>query len=343
MRESADDRCFKWNEVRQCLQVEDDESGGDNPGMGMGNNPGMGMGNNPGMGMSNGMGMGRCMGVGNNCTYEERHEERRGAIRNCTEGYVECARDRFAEDLTNLPGCARESLEKLAQCSLDNIETCSASCRAQRNNTESMVRFPNNFNPQSLRRCGTVRNRIFRPLCRRASCCDECYEALEEVNRCFLEEVVEVLPRNGTCIMNCPTDVDVTGDSEDDGAVDGRLRFLRQESHWMSDGAAYDYEDESSDGMALQRYLVDDETEVDVEDSIYEACIELAPGVDPNTRGDPEEVVNQADFFDCVMDNVVQVVTDESLLEAGNDDSSATIMKAMQWLTVATLAVWILL
>lgn len=322
IRESADERCFKWNEVSQCIFTDEVMSGEkprmDNIGGGNGNKPDMGNngggnGNKPDMGNNGG-------GIGGGIF----GDIKRGAIQTCTQEYVECKKERIQEDIASLPECARETLANLATCALSNAETCAGSCEAQRNITQGRLSLPSNFNPQSLKRCGPVRSRIFRPLCGRLSCCTECYEALEAVTTCFLEEVVQVLPRNGTCSSDCSNDADAASedgeDEEEEDGEDSRRRLLQQEeSLGLLDSAdQVEYTEEAQEMVRDARHLL----EVNIEDSIFQACIELAPGVNPNARGDPLELANQLEFFDCVMDNVVDVVTDESLVIDNSDEDS---------------------
>jgi hypothetical protein len=303
MQEAADDRCLQWGETRQCIFD------------GIDNMPGMSN-NNPGMSNS------------------QFAQDRGDIIRNCTNSYVECAKDRLEEDLAQLPSCARETLQALAQCAQDNAQTCAESCRAERNATG--LALPDNYNPRNLRRCGPLRAQLFRPMCRRAACCPECEEAFEAVNACILEEVAQVT--NSTCSMDCAIDINASEDEDSDN--EERFRHLRPAVNPSSMDTVLNYK--TKEELEPTSRHLQEVVQVSIEDSTYEECIELAPGINPSTRGDPEELANQLEFFECVLDSYVEIVTDEG---NGTDDPNDTSNAGRGTLlvSVASVTSWVVL
>jgi hypothetical protein len=216
----------------------------------------------------------------------------------CTTDYVQCARDRLKQDVGNLPSCVRESMRNLASCAMNNTETCGATCRAARNETEAF-RLPPGLAANGVRTCPAIRRAILRPLCRRAACCPACFEALEDVGLCFLNQVLKYTPE--PCEMSCEALI------ADDERRELQASFRNALEEETEEILLPFYDEPTLSDRWLQ--------ETDDQDVIYENCAELAPGVNPDLRN-AAELAERSDFFDCVVDEVYTVLIE------GDDDST---------------------
>eukprot|EP00977_Amphora_coffeiformis_P014254 scaffold3946_cov177-Amphora_coffeaeformis.AAC.17 len=362
LRRRADPRCYQPDDIRTCLMqnnffgindigLDEEDSASDTTATTM-------------TAMAGGM--------------EQQPEERRRRqamntiLFNCTSDFVTCARDRLREDIQQLPACARDSLQQLRQCAVANRKTCRATCRtaaaqaAGNSTTLVTTTMSQEVGGQQgddtdgtllWRTCRVFRNRVVRPLCRRAaSCCPgACQEELAAVTDCFVGTIMQgvVEPETSdTTTTDCPLTCFAAVDGEEE---DGSERFRRLEESWESK-EKYDTHTEkepaadlswTNDGATWDnhRYLQQYGTDGNGDDSIFEACIELAPGLNPEQRNDPQELVDRLEFFDCVVQEMYSVVVasndtegdDADDLRSDKNTSGAATTPAAAWELVSVV------
>lgn len=120
-------------------------------------------------------------------------------LEECTGEYVECVNSTLTDFIDDLPACFQESMSALAQCHIDNAETCSSSTYADLDFSDLTM--------LNLVTCNAIQGSIVDEVCGAASCCHSEWETALE---CAINSAYYT-----TCDFTCS-----------DGGGDGRVRGL---------------------------------------------------------------------------------------------------------------------
>jgi len=255
-----------------------------------------------------------------------------GMVGNCTADYLSCARENLQQDLQNLPSCVNDTLRSLAACVMTDYEngtgaissSCLESCRRfNQSGQANQFRIPKDLLQQQnrLQNCMGIRKNIMRPMCRRMSCCSPCMPVLEEFGDCFFNNMINYLSE--PCTGECPAAEEGDGTTTPENRRRS-LSLLGPTTISSRIGRPYDQP------RNFTRFL----QEADYESLIYNECIELAPGINEAQRSEDELAARGADFFDCVVDQVYQVMELSAVTGNGVDTmggADATSGRLFSW------------
>uniref|UniRef100_A0A7R9WWD9 Uncharacterized protein n=1 Tax=Craspedostauros australis TaxID=1486917 RepID=A0A7R9WWD9_9STRA len=112
-------------------------------------------------------------------------------VTDCFDPMISCVKQRYEELIDSIHPCVNETMTALAQCAVDNAETCEASCAdVQRNNWTDLIDKATTFDE-----CPSIQTSIMDPFCTNVGCCPQCLDEVEALGECIVNNVVESTPQ----------------------------------------------------------------------------------------------------------------------------------------------------
>lgn len=186
----------------------------------------------------------------------------------CLDPYHQCLVDQVSDAIENLPPCVPQSATDMAQCFIDNVVDCFASCAGTV--WESPLADLNIFD---LFSCNGIERNLLAPVCDIVACCPPCLDPLESVAECIVNDVLD-FGWWGECDFEC------------EEPTNDRRRRARE-----STGTVVATTESSSTKSSQEQ----------ASQKIVQGCLALTPGLMGDTSQASASLVARSNFFDCLV------------------------------------------